>query len=472
MNGSGDLALVYAINRTDRWWKFIAGNLGFARHLVVSDIRGAGDRDTVDDFNAEYRRQRRLSDIQTLVFEDHEVRDIIARCRLLRWLDPRQARCMVAAMERAFTRVLDEARPTVVVSFPIDRYVSDVLERLARHRGIPYVELTASLADGLCMLMYRGQLLKVSPPPGQEELDRLVKAVANPSFTPSYVQRATRFTPARWLKTFGYFRLRGWAFKAISFVKRDLRSLHYLDAQSFLAHKPRLRDLRVLRLVDWDWRAALERFPQSRRVFFGLQLFPEASIDYWLADIRLLDYENLVVRAAKAFSDAGYLVLVKDHPSQFGFRQRELLERLKSVPNTVFLPYEVSGNEVVSLVDTNFTLTGTLGLQSALLARASVVAPTYYVTPGDFVLFGDPSEVAELPQRVAAWRAADHLDVRQRRMLSHLMQGSFEGDFFSFRGFRPDSATPGTLLLARNLGDCLRRIAKEGTDAFIDRPGP
>lgn len=471
MNGDRELALVYAINHTDRWWKYIAENLGFPRHLVVSDIRGAGDRDTVDDFNAEYRRQRRLSDIQTQEFEEHEVRDVISRCRVLRWLDPRKARCMVAAMERAFVRMLDEERPSVVVSFPIDRYVSDVLERLARRRGIPYVELTASLADGLCMLMYRGQLLKVSPPPGQEELDRLVKAVANPSFTPSYVQKTTQFTPARWLKTFGYFRLRGWVFKAISWAKRDPRSLQYLDAQAFLGHKPRFRDLRALRLVDWEWRSSLERFSLSRRVFIGLQLFPEASIDYWLANIRLLDYENLVVSAAKAFSDSGYLVLVKDHPSQFGFRQHELLERLKAVSNVVLLPYEVSGNEAVSLVDTNFTLTGTLGLQSALLGRASVVAPTYYVTPGDFVLFGDPAEVADLPRRTAAWRAGEDLDVRQRRILSHLMQGSFEGDFFSFRGFRPETVSPGALLLARNLGGCLRRLAAEGTDAFIDTPG-
>jgi hypothetical protein len=78
MNGDRELALVYAINHTDRWWKYIAENLGFPRHLVVSDIRGAGDRDTVDDFNAEYRRQRRLSDIQTQEFEEHEVRDVIS----------------------------------------------------------------------------------------------------------------------------------------------------------------------------------------------------------------------------------------------------------------------------------------------------------------------------------------------------------------------------------------------------------
>lgn len=471
MNQVRDLALVYAINRTDVWWKFIAANLGFSEHLVVSDVRGAGDRDTVDDFNAEYRRQRRLCDIQTRFLDESEVRDIIARCRLLRWLDPRQARCMVAAMEYAFCKVLDETHPAVVVSFPIDRYVSDVLARLAKLRGIPYVELTASLVDGMCMLMHRGKLLDVSPVPEDHVLDALVAAIANPAFTPSYVQKATRFTVRRWIKTFGYFRLRGWVFKAISWAKRDPRSLHYLDAQSFLAHKPRWRDLRTLGLVDWNWRDSLSRFPQSRRVFFGLQLFPEASIDYWLGNIRLLDYENLMVRAARAFSAAGYLVLVKDHPSQFGFRQHELIDRLKAVPNTLFLPYEVSGNEVVSLVDVNFTLTGTLGLQSALLGRSSVVAPAYYVTPGEFVEFQDPSDVDDLPTRVAAWRPERDLASRQRRMLSHLMQGSFEGEFFSFRGFSAERATPGTIQLARNLGLRLRRVIEAGADLSISYEG-
>jgi hypothetical protein len=349
-----------------------------------------------------------------------------------------------------------------VVSFPIDRYVSDVLERLARRRGIPYVELTASLVSGMCMLMYRGQLIKTSPPPSEAVLEEQIRIIANPSFTPSYVQTSTRYTRARWLKTFTYFKVRGWGFKLISWLKRDPRSLHYLDAQSFLAHKPRLRDLRTLDLIDWNWREVVEKFPKSRRVFFGLQLFPEASIDYWLANIHLIDYENLLVRAAKAYSEQGYLVLVKDHPSQFGFRQHELIDRLKAIPNVVFLPYEVSGNEAVSLVDSNFTLTGTLGLQSALLGLNSVVSPTYYATDGDFIRFDDPSDIESLPSRCANWQGQRDLPSRQRHILSSLLEGSFEGDFFSFRGFRRDQSSTGAVTLARNLGQQLKTVIKYG----------
>jgi hypothetical protein len=450
--------LIYAINRTDAWWQYVAENLGFSHHVVVSDIRGAADRDVVDDFYAAYERQYAYSDIQTLIFNEAEVRDIIARCRLLRWLPPKQARSMVAAMEAAFSKVLDEVCPDIVVSFPIDRYVSDVLERLARYRGVPYVELTASLVSGMCMLMYRGQLFKTATPPSDAVLTEQIRTIANPTFTPSYVKTSTRYTRVRWLRTFTYFKIRGWGFKLISWWKRDPRSLHYLDAQSFLAHKPRLRDLRTLKLINWNWRAALENFPKSRRVFFGLQLFPEASIDYWLANVELIDYENLLVRAAQVFTAQGYLVLIKDHPSQFGFRQHELIDRLKAIGNVVFLPYEVSGNEAISLVDVNFTFTGTLGLQSGLLGLKSVCSPTYYVTEGDFICFSEPSEIESLPGRCNTWQPTDELEARQRKILSHLLEGSFEGDFFSFRNFRRAQVPASVKTLARNLGEQLRVV--------------
>lgn len=460
--------LIYAINRTDAWWKYVGEHLGFEHNIVVSDIRGAGDCDVIDDFYAEYARQSAYADIKPICFSDKDVRDITARCRLLRWLPVKQAHCMVVSMEYAFTQVLDRVRPTMVLSFPIDRYVSDVLERLARWRGIPYLELTASLVSGMSMLMHRGQLVKAGSPPSLELVQEHVRTIANPSFTPSYVQTATRFTRSRWLKTYFYFRLRGLAFKAISWLKRDPINLHYLDAQAFLGHKPQFSDLRVLDLIDWGWRDRLDRFPKSHRIFFGLQLFPEASIDYWLENIELTEYEDVVVDAAQAFSEAGYLVLVKDHPSQFGFRQCGLLDRLLAIPNVSLLPYEISGNEVVSLVDTNFTLTGTLGLQSSLLGLTSVTTPTYYVTREDFVTFNSREEVSHLPKAVASWQPSTPLLSRQHRILSHLLQGSFEGNFFSFRRFNRVSPDPSAKVLADHLGQRLRTLLPSKMPADAD----
>jgi hypothetical protein len=463
---SNDTVLIYAINRTDAWWMHVGSHLGFARSVVVTDVRGAGDIDVVDQFYEAYSAQEREDQALPAELTASELDDVIARCRLLRWLPRRQAQGMVIAMERAFADVLDEVRPAIVVSFPIDRYVSDVLERLARRRGIPYVELTVSLVSGMCMLMHRGQLVKTGPAPDTEILREHVETIASPSFTPVYVKKPSRYSRRLWWAIFVRFRVRGWVFRVISWLKRDPLNLHYLDAQSFLGHKARWNDVSVIDLINWSWRDRLHEFTLERRVFFGLQLFPEASIDYWLASRELIDYEDLMVDAANAFSSAGYLVVVKDHPSQFGFRQKELIERLLAVPNVILVPYEVSGNEVLSLTGVSFTLTGTLGLQAALLGKTSVTTPTYYVTEGDFVLLNSRGELERLPQCIQHIQPCDDVRARQARLLSHLLEGSFEGDFFSFRGFDPRAPSPSAAVLAGRLGDRLRYVLSHRGDVL------
>jgi hypothetical protein len=235
-------------------------------------------------------------------------------------------------------------------------------------------------------------------------------------------------------------------------------NLHYLDAQSFLAHKPRLPDVKVLGMIDKAWRDRLKAYPRERRIFFALQLFPEASIDYFLDDVELIDYEDILVEAAQAFSAAGYLILIKDHPLQFGFRQRQLLQRLLALPGSVFLPYDVNANEVLSLSGVNFTLTGTLGLQAALQGLKSVQPQSYYTVPGEFVTFDGRAEIAGLPARVAATPPCDDLHARQKRIIANLLQGSFEGDMFTFKKFDPKTPPPAARALGVNFGRRVREL--------------
>ena len=60
---------------------------------------------------------------------------------------------------------------------------------------------------------------------------------------------------------------------------------------------------------------------KQRILFISLPVFPEASIDYWIDDLELIDYEALVVEVATAFTEYGFTVMVKDHLLQFGFRR-------------------------------------------------------------------------------------------------------------------------------------------------------
>ena len=460
MNISSKHVLIFAIHGTSEWWRFLGRNLGCSRSTVVTDLRGEGDISIVDDFYVEINRFQKNPNLEFTLLTQAQIVDVIARCRVLRWLDASLALTMVKAMASALDRTLDKVNPDIVLSLPIDRYVTDLLDRLAQARGIPYVQLTASVLPGMSMLLQRGKLLLSDKDPAEDLIQQKLHLLTIPSFIPSYVPRKSTYTTTKFVSTLGYFQLRALAFKVISYLKRDPLNFHYLDAQPNLGHKCRWRDIRVVSLVNPDWQKKLQDFPQGRRVMLGLQLFPEASIDYWIDPIELIDYERLVAEAAEVFSDADFLILVKDHPLQFGFRQTDFLDRLLELPNVVLVPYDVPGQQLLEMADINFTCTGTLGLQATLLGKTSVVTDSYYTNDHDFVVFRSRDEISDLPQRAMAHRLKmAELPTQNERIVRQLLRGSFEGDLFSFKDFDSAKPTKAASELGLALGQRLDELA-------------
>lgn len=454
--------LIYTIHNSEAWWRVVGENLGFEHFATVSDMRGEGDYNVVRDFYRHYRRYRAANSTASNLLSAEDLDNVIARCRVLRWLPRRKAVAMALAMADAMDAVLEQVSPVAIVSWPMDRYIMDVLERNASARGIPYFELTVSPIDRMSMLLYRGVMVERQAPPDADMIDSAVATMANPAFTPSYVRGVDKFTARRWWKTFLKFRLRGYVFRAISHFQRDPLNLHYVDAQAYLGHKPRAGDVAMLGLQDEDWRSKLASVPVEKRLFLALQLFPEASIDYWIEDLGLVDHEAMLVEAATAFSNAGFVVAVKDHPLQFGFRRIDLIKQLKALPNVSIVPYRVSGNEVLDNVGVTLTCTGTLGMQSAMLGLKAVTSDTYFTTPGDFVFLRSRSDVAGLPAAVEAFPLVGDLPARQRRIVEKLLRGSFPGDMLSFKGFRGNSDPEPVVALAQRLGEQIYRLGNGG----------
>ena len=457
-------ALIYAIHRTHDWWRHVGQNLGFNEVTVLTDRRGDGDRWITDDYYAAFKGHYGRRAVASALLTEAEVDDVIARCRVLRWLPKRKAAAMALAVAEAMDAQLAAVTPDYLLSFPIDSYVQDVLARLARKRGVPHFEVTASALPEMCMLMHRGRLITAVADPDPALVEAKIHEIADPLFTPAYVQGQAAYTPARFLRTLGYFRTRAAFFKLYSWWRRDPLNLHYLDAQPGLGHKAKWRDVRITGLVEADWEARLDAFPAERRVLFGLQLFPEAAIDYWIEDLDLVRHEDMLVEIARQLTGVGYQIVVKDHPLQFGFRQTELLDRLKAFPNVVIVPYEVSGNALLARCGVSVTATGTLGLQAGLLGNVSICGEAYYVTDGDFVVLRDRADLDRLAATVEGWKPPASLPDRQARIIANLLRGSFAADFFSFRDFDPACPNPAAAELGRRLGERIRALGPDGED--------
>lgn len=452
--------IFFTIHSTTSWWKYLASRIDFADVTVLSDLRDDGDYSLVDDFYRFVDKGDGAS-VALARFGEEGCADIILRCRVLRSIDRNVALSMIGGMTQAIELAFHKLNPELVVTFTIDRYVMDVMERVARRRGIDFLEMTTSIIPDQVMLMRRGRPVRLREP-SIEEIDVAVAQLCTGDFAPSYVRDAKRFSLIKFWRIFGYYSLRGAYFNVWRFLKRDRYNCHYLDALKRLKHKVRIRDVALLKLLDDNWHKPLAELPRERRAFLGLQLFPEASMDYWLNSQDMLAHDNLVVRYCEVLGHAGYRVFVKDHPLQFGFRQRELFERLSNLPFVTLVPYDVPANLLIAKCGVSITFTGTIGFQAALAGLCSVATEPYYATEQHFLYIRDASEIDGLADRLARWRLPDDLAATRRAIMRHLASISIEGDYFGWRKFDPknESARASVETLARSLNAYLPRFLK------------
>jgi len=455
----------FTIHNTTRWWKYLGSRIDFADVTVLSDLRGDGDRSLVDDF---YRFMAKgdAAAVAIARFGDEGCADIILRCRVLRSLDHGLALRLIGAMTQAIELAFDDLDPDLVLTFTIDRYVMDVMARTARARGIDFLEMTTSIIPDEVMLMRRGKPAWLREP-SRETVEAAVNMLCKADFAPVYVRDARRFSTRQFWSVFGYYALRGALFNVWRFLKGDRFNIHYLDALKRLKHKVRIADVRVLKLLDPNWQSRLGEAPRERRVFLGLQLFPEASMDYWLESPAMLAHDDVLVRYCEVLDAAGYRIFVKDHPLQFGFRQRELFERLSKLPSVTLVPYDVPANLMIEKCGISLTFTGTIGFQAALAGLCSITTDPYYAAENDgtesyFIHVRDVDEIGGLVDRLKRWRPPDDLDAARRGIMRHLASISVEGDYFGWRKFDPEdqAAREAVEPLARSLNAYLPKFLK------------
>jgi hypothetical protein len=450
----------FTIHSTTRWWKYLGSRIDFADVIVLSDLRGEGDQCLVNDF---YRFMAKgdAAAVALARFGHDGCADIILRCRVLRSIDGALALRMIGAMTQSIERAFDELDPDLVMTFTIDRYVMDVMARTAHARGIDFLEMTTSIIPNQVMLMRRGRPIWLREP-SNDEVDAAVGELCKADFAPAYVRDARRFSTRQFWRVYGYHAVRGAFFNIWRLIKRDPFNIHYLDALKRLKHKVRFTDVAALKLLDRNWQARLAEVPRERRVFLGLQLFPEASMDYWLKSCDMLAHDDVLVRYCEVLGEAGYRIFVKDHPLQFGFRQRELFERLSKLPSVTLVPYDVPANLLIEKCAISLTFTGTIGFQAALAGLCSVATDPYYATENHFLHVRRVEEIGGLVERLKHWRSPDDLVATRRAIMRHLASVSVEGDYFGWRKFDPDNeaACKAVEPLARSLNEYLPRFLK------------
>lgn len=439
--------MVYPLHNTTAWWRHVAKNLTFATDTtVVSDLKDADICITPAFYKT--MNDARAGQLALDAFGSEGCAEIIARCRFLRVFDPDMAHRMIGAMWRAIDEAVERYAPDVLLSCVVDRYSLDIFERVLRKRGVRYVGLAISPVPDQIMFMAKGEYLPVCEPSDQE-IEDAIATLTPPHFLPSYVGTQS-FGLKRFARLYGYFTLRWLTFEVLQLWERNPFEHRYRSTRDPASgFRIRLRDWEVVRQVNPRWRERFDATPRERRIFLGLQVVPEAAIDQWVQDLGLIRHEEVFERAATVLTAAGYQVFVKDHPSQFGFRQIEHVRRLTAIPGVTFVPYEVPGRTLTDNCHATLTLTGTVGLQAALSGRGAIVSSdTYYAFPGRFILLNTREDIETLPQALRAFTPPADLHQDRRMVVRHLLRSSVPGTLNWLKwspASDPDNKVDGTI---------------------------
>ena len=198
-----------------------------------------------------------------------------------------------------------------------------------------------------------------------------------------------------------------------------------------------------MRHLDQNWETKLDAITHDRRVFLALSVTPEAAISYWVEQLDLIDEGAVFERAVEALIAAGYHIFVKDHPSQFGFRKRELVERLARVPGVTFVPYDVPAKTLIDRCKTTMTLTGTVGFEAMMAGRCAVVAASaYYVADPSFVTLKSLAGISDLPGVIERFQMPRDLATARRAVMRRLLRSCVPGQlsWLKWSDLRPGAA--------------------------------
>ena len=389
-----------------------------ARLQFTSEHRTVDRSGLAAAFDAKYQQTRPGAALHHLT--EAEAADIVLRCRLLRSLDPRQARRLLVAMEHAVDHVLTENRPATMLSLTIDSYVMDVFATLCAKRGIRFIGLVPSFVKGHFRITARGEHVD-SRLVSEAEIDATLSTLIVKDYRPDFLVQSEREMRRQmwrlWLRNFP---------KPLWFALRRMMpgqklNYHYwatqVISQRYWAPWPQ-----SLRGICGSALASLRDDGGLPLLYLPLQMSPEATIDYWSHDTRWLDYENFVLTLIRRYRGKWRFVL-KEHPYLLGFRSRGFYARLAAEPNCIIASPKVPSNDLVDLCAAILVCTGTAGFEAALRGKPVISDSKPYYLPAH--------ELQPIASLEGDLPVAEVSTEHKRSLVSFMLSGTLPGRFLN-----------------------------------------
>jgi hypothetical protein len=415
-------------------WNSISKELTCAHEVkIVSCFPNVGHINIMPKIHDNFYRKEHIEEFALSALGHHQCEEVILRCRLLRNLNYKFALKMIGASWLALEELLLRESPDLIISKAIDYFLTDLLQRAGNSQQIRSLQLCGSSITSRFMLMSNNEFETLCTPTLQD-IQEVIKTVVNPNFLP-FVSTNQKYGVWKFLNIKTKFSVRQIYLDALRILERQAINPEYLMT-------PRSKDdysfgindyLGSAKLPDSMWEKKLNMVPFKHRVFVGLQVNPECSIDYWVKDLELMQHKKTLEKVVDCLSKAGFSIFIKDHPNMFGRRRYSYFENLKKFKTVVFIPYNINSQYLIKNCKATFTWTGTIGLQAAIYGRCPIVTRSmYYSTHKGFITINSINDINDLPKSIEEFELPSDLQVLQTKIAYQVATTCIPGDMSCF----------------------------------------
>lgn len=288
-----------------------------------------------DEFYREFYEVRESDPSPPAKMGAVDIDDIVRRCRILRLLDREEARARAVAGLRAWTGILEDHDYSFALLMPVDSFVLDTLERAARSLGIPALFPVGTPFSGRVRFTDRGRLLGRINLDDEDEnkLEQEAERFRQTHFRPGWLFGVSSSPGVTVLRRLVWDMVKTVPYAAYRVLARDPKSFSFAPFR--LQRKSKWSTPKKAMAALRAERDAVEELP-SDFAFVPLQMYPEASTDYWVRELEARPTPEALIRLVDVLRQE-MPVVVKEHPAVVGRRPAGLLNALRSRENVHFV---------------------------------------------------------------------------------------------------------------------------------------
>lgn len=333
--------------------------------IFLTDGWCRGVRDTRKRF---YERLLTSSRPTTFSLDDED--DMVERCRYLRNLPRKKATPMLWAMASILDEELSEYEPDVVLSHMVDDYITHLLAELARRRGIKFLGVAYSYFPGMAQITEFGNGIPFNfREPSENETAEILHLISQRKFRQNYKQKDT-YTKFRHAKAIFRYHLKKIVFQFLRWYRSDPLHMHYA-ALPYVVERRRWSDFPKRSDFHRNWRERIATAKLSNGkpiIYFPLGYFPEATIDYWISNRNILNYQYMVKELCIKLGGR-FNILVKEHLHMLGARNPDFYRDLLDIPEITSIPPMEYSNDALDLSDIVLIGGGSIGVESFIRGK-------------------------------------------------------------------------------------------------------